>query len=133
MEGACGWVARGLSSRWQRQGGLSLRTSRAYVLIARADLPSPRSPSPAGITRDSRHKRRATGGRRHPHQKVRTEPRMQPVTRRGVAERARAACRAARALPPSPLCATTLPRALLLFASSPLCRSASMRRAARQP
>lgn len=25
----------------------------------------------AGITRDSRHKRRATGGRRHPHQKKR--------------------------------------------------------------
>lgn len=27
--------------------------------------------APAGITRDSRHKRRATGGRRHPHQKKR--------------------------------------------------------------
>jgi small subunit ribosomal protein S8e len=38
--------------------------------------PSPPSlllspPTPIAITRDSRHKRRATGGRRHPHQKKR--------------------------------------------------------------
>lgn len=31
----------------------------------------PRAPRFAGITRDSRHKRRETGGKRHPHQKKR--------------------------------------------------------------
>ncbi len=53
------------------------RPPRAAALSAQpppphARVPPPFPPSPnAALTRDSRHKRRATGGKRHPHQKKR--------------------------------------------------------------